>query len=44
LNQIFDLIDDDKSRIIVQNGFVEVTLTKKLPRKWNQLAHSQSGN
>ncbi|CAF3440568.1 unnamed protein product [Rotaria sp. Silwood1] len=39
---LYDLIDDDKSKIIVQNGFVEVTLTKQIPRKWNQLAHVQS--
>lgn len=40
---LYDLIDDDKSRIIVQNGFVEVTLTKQNPQKWNQLQHKQSG-
>jgi hypothetical protein len=40
---LYDLIDDDKSRIIVQNGFVEVTLTKRIPKKWNQLSHVQSG-
>ncbi|CAF4472011.1 unnamed protein product [Rotaria sp. Silwood2] len=39
---LYDLIDDDKSRIIVQNGFVEVTLTKQISRKWNQLSHIQS--
>ncbi len=40
---LYDLIDDDQSRIIVQNGFVEVTLTKQNLRKWNQLSHIQSG-
>ncbi|CAF3912560.1 unnamed protein product [Adineta steineri] len=39
---LHDLIDDDKSRIIIQDGFVEATLTKQYPRKWNQLSHSQS--
>lgn len=29
--------------MIVQNGFVEVTLIKQIPHKWNQLAHLQSG-
>ncbi|CAF2135017.1 unnamed protein product [Rotaria magnacalcarata] len=39
---LYDFVNDDKSRIIVQNGFVEVTLTKQNPRKWNQLSHPQS--
>ncbi|UJR38004.1 hypothetical protein I4U23_030686 [Adineta vaga] len=39
---LYDLVDDDKSRSVVQNGFVEVTLTKQFPRKWNQLSHAQS--
>ncbi|CAF0803028.1 unnamed protein product [Rotaria sordida] len=39
---LYDLIDDDKSRIVVQNGFVEITLTKQIARKWNQLSHVQS--
>ncbi|CAF3088643.1 unnamed protein product [Rotaria socialis] len=41
---LYDFVNDDKSRIIVQNGFVEVTLTKQNPRKWNQLSHPQSEN
>ncbi|CAF0890532.1 unnamed protein product [Adineta ricciae] len=39
---LYDLVHDDKSRIVVQNGFVEATLTKQIPRKWNQLTHVQS--
>lgn len=40
---LHDLVDEDQSRVVVKDGFVEVTLTKQTAKKWNQLSSSQSG-
>ncbi|CAF1460281.1 unnamed protein product, partial [Didymodactylos carnosus] len=41
---LLHLIDDDQSKTIVKDGFIELTLTKQTPERWNKLSHADSDN